>query len=719
MRTEPPTPCPPSDRLRDYLRGRVSDEQLDAVAEHLKACPACLARLDRLDRSEAPLGRPGGSSAAAGPADPALDKAVRRLLGPSGFRPDRPADPPMPGDRLGEYRLLEKIGEGGMGATYKALHARLEMVVALKVLRPAFARDPASAARFHREMRAIGRLRHPNIVQATDAGEAGGLLYLAMEHVTGETLSARVRRGGSLPVPAACRVVRSAARALQHAHAAGLVHRDVKPSNLMLAEDGTVKLLDLGLALLHRAAAADGATDPMQLSAERGVVGTNDYMAPEQWRNASKVDARADQYSLGCTLYYLLAGEPPFARHTGQTPYDKMEAHLTHPAPDPSGVRPEVTPELGAIVRRMLAKAPEGRFPSLAEVIDALGPFAGEPDSAERTALRPAAKSRQGWIAVGAALAAVAAGAALWRPLFGTPAVSDPPAPEPPAQVVKTRPPPGRLPMTLEQAQTLQARWADYLDRPVAERNPLGMDLVLIPPGEYEPARVSPVTLSQPFDLGRTEVTHAQFARFVAETGYQTTAERLGTGSVWSKEEGKFLAQPGLSWRAPGTHDPAPDHPVVFVTWTEARAFCDWLTAREGRKYRLPTEWEWQWACRAGSDQQYFHFTRPGTQLSDYAWHQDGRSARPVAQLLPNAWGAFDVLGNVHEWTLNYQTTLPGERSVDPRGPVTGSSITVCGGGFDTTDLRCNSRLRFTPNFRWHKVGFRVLREQSVKLAGD
>src|SRR5262245_21926066 len=286
MHSEPPTPCPSPDLLRAYHQGRVSDDQLESVSRHLRSCRTCLARLDKLDRSQAPLGRPGSTSSMNDLEDPALALAVRRLLSPTIATTEQPVDPLLPGDRLDEYWLLEQIGEGGMGTTYKALHARLERIVALKVLRPQLARDPAAAARFHREMRAIGRLHHPNIVQATDAGEARGLLYLVMEFVTGETLSARVRRNGALPVPDACCVVRAAARALQHAHANGLVHRDVKPSNLMCAADGTVKLLDLGLALLHQAPATGGSTadhsEPTQLSAERGVVGTNDYMAPEQ-----------------------------------------------------------------------------------------------------------------------------------------------------------------------------------------------------------------------------------------------------------------------------------------------------------------------------------------------------------------------------------------------------------------------------------------------------
>src|SRR5262245_13186885 len=222
--------CPTDAELKDYLRGRVSVGRLEEIATHIQACRLCLRKLDELDRTYPVFPGPGGATPDEKTDDPALEQAIRRLLSPVGFAAGRGVDPLMPGDRLGEYRLLGPIGEGGMGATYQARHARLEMVVAVKVRRPPLAEDPASVARFRREMRAIGRLRHPNIVQATDAGEARGFLYLVMEFLDGETLSQYVRRTGPLAPAEACRLSRDAARGLAHAHERGMVHRDVKPS---------------------------------------------------------------------------------------------------------------------------------------------------------------------------------------------------------------------------------------------------------------------------------------------------------------------------------------------------------------------------------------------------------------------------------------------------------------------------------------------------------
>jgi eukaryotic-like serine/threonine-protein kinase len=719
--SQPPTSCPPADLLRDYLCGRIADQELELVAAHLKVCPDCLGQIEQLDRTGPRLLRRDNVAAIALPADPAFEQAVRQLLTPVGFHADRRADPLLPGDRLGEYRLLGQIGEGGMGTTYKALHARLEKVVALKVLRPLLAHDPASLARFRREMRAIGRLRDPNIVQATDAGEARGCLYLVMEHLTGETLSQRVRWGGPLPVVEACRVIRNAARGLRHAHDQGLVHRDVKPSNIMLTSDGQVKLLDLGLALLRLPPPPGGGTadppDVTGLSEDRGVIGTNDYMAPEQWRNSSQVDARADQYSLGCTLYYALTGRPPFAGDNEKSQFDKMQAHLLVPPPAASRLRPEVPPELDAVIARLLAKSASDRFASMNDAIDALGPFAGSVDASATPAApvpRPPNRARRIWLAIPVALAAALLAVAL-KPILN-PVVPPTPPVRPPVTVTKTLPGSARLPLSAEEAKALQARWADYLGRPAIERNATGLDMVLIPPGEYEPERISPVVLTQPFDLGRTEVTYRQFQQFVSETGYKTTAETGGDGHVWSKEENRFVLQRGLSWKAPATHDPTPDHPVVLVSWDDANKFCDWLTGKEKRKHRLPTEWEWQWACRAGSDQKYF-FGSDLAKIDRYAWQSNGGAPRPVGQLLPNAWGLLDMLGNVHEWALNYSTTLPGERKLDPRGEPKGRARTVCGGGFDTNSPGCQHRIYLTANVRWNKVGFRVLRE--IQVAGD
>jgi serine/threonine protein kinase len=210
--------------------------------------------------------------------------------------------------RLGEYQLLAKLGEGGMGAVYKARQTNLDRMVALKVLPASRSQDHEAIARFYREMRAVGRLRHPNIVEALDAREIDGSPMLAMEYLDGIDLSKLVHQVGQLPVADACELIRQAALGLQHAHEHGQVHRDIKPSNLMLTVDGTVKILDLGLALLDPAR-----PQGLEMTAAGRALGTADYISPEQVTDSHSVDIRSDIYSLGCTLYKLLGGRAPFS----------------------------------------------------------------------------------------------------------------------------------------------------------------------------------------------------------------------------------------------------------------------------------------------------------------------------------------------------------------------------------------------------------------------
>jgi WD40 repeat protein/tRNA A-37 threonylcarbamoyl transferase component Bud32 len=265
---------------------------------------------------------------------------------------------------LGPYQLLEPLAEGGMGTVFKARHPLMKRIVALKVIRGQRLTAPDAVRRFEREIVAAGKLSHPNVVIAHDAVRAGDTLLLVMEYVEGTDLGKLLRRRGPLPAGEACEYVRQAALGLQHAHEAGLVHRDVKPSNLLLATGGrVVKVLDLGLALLG--AAEESVT---ALTEDGTIMGTPDFMAPEQASHAHAVDIRADVYSLGCTLHALLAGRPPFA---GGSLTQTIAAHL-HAEPPPLGGLPA---GLSAVLGRMMAKRPEDRYRTPAEVAAALQPF--------------------------------------------------------------------------------------------------------------------------------------------------------------------------------------------------------------------------------------------------------------------------------------------------------------------------------------------------------
>jgi hypothetical protein len=249
------TGCPTQEALSAFSQGQLPASELETIAEHLSVCTLCAKRVDTLVPAAEDLVADlrGLAGAAATSPDPKLNvemltaerlgEQLGEQLGEgAGFDPLRalprgPASPP-PSDRFHEYRLLERLGQGGMGTVYRALHLRLERVVAIKLLSSERMRDPSSIARFQREMRAVGKLAHPNIVQATDAGEVEGMHYLVMEFVSGIDLARLIRRHGKLSVADTCELVRQAAVGLQHAHARGIVHRDVKPSNLILSDAG-------------------------------------------------------------------------------------------------------------------------------------------------------------------------------------------------------------------------------------------------------------------------------------------------------------------------------------------------------------------------------------------------------------------------------------------------------------------------------------------------
>ncbi|MGH7170287.1 MAG: serine/threonine-protein kinase, partial [Gemmataceae bacterium] len=281
---------------------------------------------------------------------------------------------------LGQYRLLDELGRGGMGCVYKALHTIMGRVVAIKVIAPELVSDPIAVEWFRREVRASTRLNHPNIVMAYDANEAEGLHFLVMEYVHGVTLDALVKRNRPLPIADVCTLMRQAALGLQHAHEKGMVHRDIKPSNLLIPHPegeqppepltgGTpvplVKILDFGLARLQ----GKSKGDTIALRGETGVLGTPDYIAPEQSRDIHAADIRSDLYSLGCAFYFALAGRVPFP---GENAMEKLLKHLMEQAEPLQKVRPDVPAAVAAIVRRLMAKEPADRYATPAELAQEL-----------------------------------------------------------------------------------------------------------------------------------------------------------------------------------------------------------------------------------------------------------------------------------------------------------------------------------------------------------
>jgi serine/threonine protein kinase len=272
----------------------------------------------------------------------------------------------------GKYKLLERLGAGGMGSVFLCEHQVMRRRVAIKVLPAAHASDPSALERFHREARAVAQLHHPNIVTAYDIDQDRKLHFLVMEYVDGSNLEQIVRRQGPMDPLRAAHYIRQAAQGLEHAHAAGLVHRDIKPANLIVDRTGIVKVLDLGLARFFR----DEADTTTKQYDSQNVLGTADFLAPEQALDSHNVDARADIYSLGLTFYYLLVGACPF--EAGSVAQKLLWHQMRQPKPIRE-LRPEVPEELVAIVDQMVARKLAERYQTLVQVVEALTPWTQAP----------------------------------------------------------------------------------------------------------------------------------------------------------------------------------------------------------------------------------------------------------------------------------------------------------------------------------------------------
>jgi serine/threonine protein kinase len=276
------------------------------------------------------------------------------------------------GFTLGKYKVLERLGTSANSNVYLCEHRLMKRRVAIKVLTTVRAEDPGALARFHREARAAAALDHPNIVHAYDSDREGDLHFIVMEYVDGFSLQEIVTRHGALDFRRAADYVRQAAAGLQHIHESGLLHRDVKPGNLLLDREGVVRILDLGLARFYH----DHKDVLTQKYDSNNILGTADYLSPEQARDSHDVDTRTDVYSLGATFYFLLSGQPPFE---GKTLTQKLLGHQTKDPAPLREVRPEVPEELVAVVARMMAKDPAQRYQTPAEVALVLAAWVGGP----------------------------------------------------------------------------------------------------------------------------------------------------------------------------------------------------------------------------------------------------------------------------------------------------------------------------------------------------
>jgi formylglycine-generating enzyme required for sulfatase activity/tRNA A-37 threonylcarbamoyl transferase component Bud32 len=590
---------------------------------------------------------------------------------------------------LGPYILLERLGTGGMGEVYKARHRGLGRAAALKVIRKDRLPHAEAVARFYREARAAAQLKHPNIVTIYDINQDAGNHFLAMELVEGMDLGRKVSRHGILPMAEACEVIRQAALGLQHAFQKGLVHRDIKPSNLMMGTMAEVagpvtKILDFGLARIVEEPAGDAGLTP-----SNQLLGTPDFMAPEQAENSKTADIRADIFSLGCTLFYILTGRQPFA---GDSPMSKLASRFRGEPRTARSLLPELPVELDRVLGRMLALDPSQRYQTPIEVAGALEPFSksvcqtidfsprselptvakpvlplsseGTPPLADvdvSSTARPVGETQAGlgksirkWWGLGVTLTGALAGLALvWFLSLRREGEKQPPSP------------PGEI---------------------THFTNSIGMELVRIPAGKF--LRGSPdneegsndlesprawVRISRPFFMGIYEVTQAEYV-----TVMETNPSEYGPqGKGWAKLAGQDVRR----------------FPVENVSWEDAQEFCRRLSARpeeKGRRYRLPTEAEWEYACRAGTTTPFFFGNTLNASQANSDTNRPYGGAKKekslghpaaVGSYPSNAFGLFDMHGNVWEWCQDYfgPYTMVAE---DPKGPNTGNDRIFRGGAW-------------------------------------
>jgi serine/threonine protein kinase len=346
-----PDTHPSAETLRAFGLGMLDGAAAKDVMSHLEGCAEC---------------QKNGAALSG-------DSFVNRLRAAQGRAPTVPM--PIPGvppelAASRQYQVIRELGRGGMGVVYLAKNLRMDRMEVLKVVSKELLDKPGAADRFLREIRSAAKLSHDNVVKAYSSPELGDLLVFAMEYVEGEDLAKVVKAHGPLPVANACFYAQQAAHGLQHAFEKGMVHRDIKPQNLILARESRkhiVKVLDFGLAKATREKGTEH-----ELTGAGKMLGTPDYIAPEQTLDAASADIRADIYSLGCTLYYLLAATPPFK---GKSLFEILQAHHSVQAKPLNQVRPEVPADLAAVVAKMMAKAPEERFQKPIDVAQVLLPF--------------------------------------------------------------------------------------------------------------------------------------------------------------------------------------------------------------------------------------------------------------------------------------------------------------------------------------------------------
>jgi len=647
----------------------------------------------------------------------------------------------MIGQSIDRYHILEQLGEGGMATVYKAFDMRLERDVAIKFLRTERLNSRKSTKRFENEAKALAKLNHPNIVQVLDYGKHNETPYLVMEYVTGGTL--KVNLGKPMPWQEAAKLLAPISHALTYAHENNIVHRDVKPSNILVANNGEVKLSDFGIAKIL------GLDETYDLTGTQVGIGTPWYMAPEQC-TGDHIDNRADIYSLGVVYYEFITGRKPY---NADTPMAVAWKHLNAPLPRPRKFVPTLPTQIEEVLIKALAKDPNHRFQKMDEFAEVLEKLV----QGKRVIVELPKKIFRMAVAIISivVLGLIGIGIRSFVSEFSVQIASRVTSTISPSTTVKLMSEAVQnVDLTKASTSTLIPRMTNTsIITPTSSSTPIptiglgstqispvdGMVQIYIPEGEFlmgiteddlerlvqicqecdpynlSDARPQSIIYLDGFWIDQTEVTNSQFEQFIIETGYLTSAERTQEYSyVINPSLNNFQHDPIVDWRHPHGidsniigHD---GYPVTQISWDDANAYCRWA------ERRLPTEAEWEKAAR-GTDGRIFPWgdDSPNTQLLNFNYILGGPTQ---VGSFPNGispYGTLDMAGNVREWVADfyqedYYQVMPES---NPIGPSTGDGHTMRGASWATTEgselffVTSVLRLWNYPNISSDVLGFR------------
>lgn len=573
------------------------------------------------------------------------------------------------GQSTGRYHIIEKLGQGGMAVVYKAYDTSLDIDVAIKFIRTERLTPEATdkaRKRFKIEAQKTAKLMHPNIIPVIDYGEFQGIPFLVMRYIEGGK-NLKSMLGKPIPWQEAIKIILPIAEALDFAHKNQIVHRDVKPSNILITDDGTPLLSDFGIAkVIEDEETMDG------LTSAGLAIGTPEYMAPEQWEGKT-VDGRADIYALGVILYEMITGRPPFKADTVPA---VMVQVLRDPLPRPKQFVPDLPKEIEKIIIRMLARQPEERISSILPV---LNPSEGLSFKLEnhfriKNKVAPHLTHKTTKILGGVFLCVIIA-----------------------VLIISTLIP--NINTKNNQTDTSEKNLA--IKTRTSKKD--GMPMVFIPAGEFlmgspdNSGRVDEQPQHQVFLddywIDQLEVTNNMFAHFVEETGYKTFAEIHGFS--WFTDGKQLLSKNGINWFHPKSPSAGisilGDFPVVHVTKDDAAEYCAWA----GKK--LPTEAQWEKAAR-GIDGRVYPWgnTPPDETYANYGNNLSNSSVAGQFVKGASPYGAYDMAGNVWEWTNDwYSATYYSQGDIrNPTGPQTGLGWVLKGGAWhnDPFSIRISMR---------------------------